>query len=112
MPWRFARVPKRLPRRQSTQDVSVIDVVDPLPHRLLILSLENLLGALGDVSSSLAFVHDVKQEGDVRIVLTWTARNRSAEMVARIRQKLAILIENRVGPQAGLKDISRAWGIS
>ena len=31
-------------------------------------------------------------------------------MVARIRQKLAILIENRVGPQAGLKDISACLG--
>src|SRR5204862_1750405 len=46
------------------------------------------------------------QKGEGCVVLAGPAGTRSAEMVARVGQKLAVLIENRVGPQAGLQDIS------
>ena len=104
------RVPDHLSCGQCAEHVSVVDIVDPLPDRLLVLGLQDLLGADGDSSPGLPLVGDVEQEGDICIVLRRSAWDGPAEMVTRIGEKLPVLVEDRVRSEAGLEGVGLGLG--
>ena len=102
------RIADRLASRQRAQDERVVDVVDPLPDRLLVLGLEHPLGAGGDERARLPLVRDVEGVSDVDVVLRRAARDGPVELA--VGDELGVGVEDRVGAEAGLEDVGPRLG--
>ena len=97
--------------RPGAEDVSVVDVVDPLPDRLLVLGLQDLLGAGGDSGPGLPLVR-MTSSRKVMLVSYCVGPPGTARLkwLPGYGEELAVLVEDRVGPQAGLEGVGPAPG--